>query len=350
MAPCFCVSLPGQAGLAVNHGPIFQGSVAVDLDGSEAAENHFFSGPDWCVFLSLMDFPLERWHPAAIRAIFVAVGSLAEIDPLCLERRDINSLRIVLELNNPARVPRELHIIGPDGEGGVARLSSLFVWQCDEALDAFGVSTPFFGPPPPPPPAALPPLPPFFGSAPLALPPPAHQGGPPQQQKQQPNNFGSYDNHFNLSPANPRLPVFATFFFGPIRGAPLAPIPALPIIFPALPDNDHDALPPPPPSLPEMAYLEATPTHRRPPAPSRASAHLAAKESASFVSMADKVVQLKALQNALEPCSLKLKAQVQKSGVLRKGMSIASATLRKLVSAAGLGHAGAKAAVTAAPE
>jgi hypothetical protein len=167
--------------MAVNHGPIFQGPVAVDLERPDADENRFFSGPGWSVFLSVMDFPLEHWHPVAIRAIFATVGSVAEINPLCLERRDFRSLRIVLEHNNPTWVPRELHIIGPDGEGVVARLSSLFVWQRDEALDAFGVQAPFFGPPPPPPPAALPPLPPFFGSAPLALPPPpAHQGGPPQ--------------------------------------------------------------------------------------------------------------------------------------------------------------------------
>ena len=56
------------------------------------------------------------------------------------------------------------------------------------------------------------------------------------------------------------------------------------------------------------------------------------------MSVEDKAIQLKALKNALEPCSRKLKEEVQKRKLLAdKGKPLAAATVRKLVSAAGLG-------------
>jgi hypothetical protein len=92
--------------LAVDHGPIFHGGLVVDLERPEAAENRFFTGPGWHVFLSAADFPLEHWYPANIRCIFAAVGHVAEIDPLCMLGHDFSSLRVVLELTDPTRVPR----------------------------------------------------------------------------------------------------------------------------------------------------------------------------------------------------------------------------------------------------
>jgi hypothetical protein len=61
-------------------------------------------------------------------------------------------------------------------------------------------------------------------------------------------------------------------------------------------------------------------------------------DGATFVSVEDKAIQLKALKNALEPCSRKLKEEVQKRKLLAdKGKPLVAATVRKLVSAASLG-------------
>ena len=56
------------------------------------------------------------------------------------------------------------------------------------------------------------------------------------------------------------------------------------------------------------------------------------------MSVADKACQLKALKNALVPCSSKLKQAVEKRNLLtRSKLSIGAADLRKMVSATRLG-------------
>ena len=71
--------------------------------------------------------------------------------------------------------------------------------------------------------------------------------------------------------------------------------------------------------------------------PQRQSSRLAAKATGKFVDSTDKAVQLKALKNALVPCSSKLKGVVEKKGILnRSKLPIGVSDLRKLVAAAGL--------------
>jgi len=55
--------------------------------------------------------------------------------------------------------------------------------------------------------------------------------------------------------------------------------------------------------------------------------------------LAAKAVQLKALQNALLPCSSSLRAAVMKGVMNRSKLPIAVANLRKIVAAAGLEEA-----------
>jgi hypothetical protein len=198
--------------LAVNHGPIFLGGVVVDLERPEAAENRFFAGPMWRVFLSATDFPLEHWYPANIRSIIAVVGYVAEIDLLCLLGHDFNSLHVVLELTDLERVPRELHIVGADGEGTITRLTSLFIWQHAEALDQFGVPIPFFGSPPPP--------------LQLRSRRPPSSGRPHRHCRKGPTVAA----HSSISPTtmgrkggqlplSPSMPGFDSFFYGPIRAS-----------------------------------------------------------------------------------------------------------------------------------
>lgn len=150
------------------------------------------------------------------------------------------------------------------------------------------------------------------------------------------------------------MPGYASFFFGPIRAAPLAALPNMPLRLPVS-QMDDDTPPPPPPSPEEQGQqlrrgrrARAMPTGQR-----RESARLANQERAQFSTMADKATQLKALKNALEPCSHQLKVQVQKKGLLAGiGKPVTISTIRKLVSAAGLGCAAEKsiAAVEAGKE
>ena len=77
--------------------------------------------------------------------------------------------------------------------------------------------------------------------------------------------------------------------------------------------------------------------------PRRESERLARAAGGLFVSAETKAMHLKALKNALEPCSRKLKEEVQKKGLL-SGIAkpLGASTLRKLVSAAGMGCAAEK--------
>jgi len=70
----------------------------------------------------------------------------------------------------------------------------------------------------------------------------------------------------------------------------------------------------------------------------RQSSRLAEKAAGRFVDSTDKAVQLKALQNALVPCSAKLKQTVEKKNLLKRSkLPISAADLRKMVAAARLG-------------
>jgi hypothetical protein len=74
------------------------------------------------------------------------------------------------------------------------------------------------------------------------------------------------------------------------------------------------------------------------PKPQRQSKRLAAKVTGLFVDATDKAVQLKAVHNALAPCSLKLKNAVQKKNLLaRSKLPISFVDLRKMITAAGIG-------------
>ena len=74
------------------------------------------------------------------------------------------------------------------------------------------------------------------------------------------------------------------------------------------------------------------------PKPQRQSTRLAEKAKGLFVDSTDKAAQLKALQNALLPCSSQLKKAVGKKSLLtRSKLPIAPADLRRMVAAAGIG-------------
>nr|CAB3498517.1 unnamed protein product [Digitaria exilis] len=232
---------------------------------------------------------------------------------------DYSSLRMVVELTSPARIPRELHITAPNGEGSIARITVLYVWQREEQEDVNGNYIPFFGPPPPPPPA----------------PPPAFLWAGP------------------ACSARPTSSTRSTA--GPTRGSPAHP----PATAPDPHHRQHATRQPRPLSASTTAITGCDGASGSPDTPTPCtsrgtkegfkSARLADKERAEYISMTDKAVQLTALKNALEPCSRKLKEQVQKSGLLTGlGKPIAISTLRKIANATGLGCAAEKSIATVA--
>jgi hypothetical protein len=69
----------------------------------------------------------------------------------------------------------------------------------------------------------------------------------------------------------------------------------------------------------------------------RQSSRLAAKTGGNFVDATDKAVKLKALQNALAPCSSKLKVVVEQRNIITKAKNpLSAADIRKMVTSSGL--------------
>ena len=103
--------------------------------------------------------------------------------------------------------------------------------------------------------------------------------------------------------------------------------------------------PPPSPALSPSHSRHSTRRGRRPrvglqlsaPKKTRHSSRLAEKAKGKFVDSTDKVVQLKALKNALAPCSPNLRKAVEKKSLLAHSkLPIAPADLRHMVAAAGI--------------
>lgn len=89
---------------------------------------------------------------------------------------------------------------------------------------------------------------------------------------------------------------------------------------------------------------------RRPRSPARRRCHLTEKEDGSFVPMATKAIQRKALRESLVACSAALKKQIKGRGILKRKNALGALDLGRLAWAAGLSCSDHQAvAVAAAP-
>lgn len=110
------------------------------------------------------------------------------------------------------------------------------------------------------------------------------------------------------------------------------------------------------PPISSLAHTEAAPTRarcgRRPrcTVPSRASVRLATQGDGTFVPMATKAIQRKAIQESLEACSTALKKQIKGRRILKRKNAIGALDLGRLARTASLSCSNREAiAVAAAP-
>ena len=220
------------------------------------------------------------------------------------------------------------------------------IWPRAQQLGDEGNLLPFFGLPPAnpaqqqdPPPGAFPQPPP---------PPPA--GGPGQPSSHGPAPPGDFPHLLQLTALLAAAKHALLASSTPTSATPMPPTPpppqalALHAATPTPAVEDHPSASPPwhplllSRSSASVALCAQGATDRRRPRvglllstekPKRQSSRLAAK-----------AVQLKALQNALLPCSSSLRATVKKKGMMNHSkLPISVADLRKMVAAAGLGEA-----------
>ncbi|CAO1943882.1 unnamed protein product [Urochloa humidicola] len=354
--------------------PLLHQGTQVQLERVEDTDDRFLREPEWLAQVVVWNFPKEHWYEEKVREIYDCIGTVMEIDHMCIPGFDRSCMRFVIELCHP-HVPYRVGVHPRSGRGIVLRQNALSYWPRANQFDENGNWIPFFGPPPPPPatgqqapqngPAY--PLQPFIGPQPPP-PSPAFQGHQPIQPGAFMGATILYHGFFNAFPLPP-LPTLPILLHVPQEPIPapraLVAVPMLLLTWhspSSTPMNDQ-ALPlaspptpasPPPAALPDSPPLQQhtrMPRHRNTRAPSsgvqvrsRNSERLAAKENGRYVAAADKASQLKALQNSLALCSKPVQLHVTKKKLLKKTKKpIAAADLVKLSEVVGLGEATAKA-------
>ncbi|KAK3126354.1 hypothetical protein QOZ80_7AG0555300 [Eleusine coracana subsp. coracana] len=297
---------------AVQRSPLLHEDIRVDLqphDRSSACRH-----ATRLVALSVLEFPLAHWHEEYILEAFQGFGTVLEIDWRCLSSFDYSSLRVVVQVEDTACVPGDLWVRDVStGSCNVCQVLLIRSWSLEESVDAHGMYRPFFGPPPPPPPHApatpprllpAPPAPPHSQSAgPVRPPPPPAPGLQPEPH------------------ARTMLTILGALLLQP-QAPLLPPLPAFPIIL------NMTLLAQAPATSPFAARLRARAKrsadqiakHKKGAQPprSRHSDRLRAKESDTFEDMSSKATRHKALKNELSICSIDLKVQVKRRGLLRK--------------------------------
>uniref|UniRef100_A0A453M3R9 Uncharacterized protein n=3 Tax=Aegilops tauschii TaxID=37682 RepID=A0A453M3R9_AEGTS len=55
-----------------------------------------------------------------------------EIDPACVAAPDLSTVRVVLQLEHPREIPRELRVYYRDGSASVVPVEIVGVWECSQ--------------------------------------------------------------------------------------------------------------------------------------------------------------------------------------------------------------------------
>ncbi|KQK12541.1 hypothetical protein BRADI_1g04390v3 [Brachypodium distachyon] len=99
--------------------------------------------------LALRDYPAEQRRARQdVEENCCAFGFVLEVDPACFVAAapDLAAVRVVLQLEHPREIPRELRIRYADGSRSVVPVEILRVWDRSESLDANGEHVPVFQP------------------------------------------------------------------------------------------------------------------------------------------------------------------------------------------------------------
>jgi hypothetical protein len=321
-------AMPALRELVRDASPInFQGA-RLSLERPQETPNRFFRSPSWLAQVAVTDYPPEHWNAEHIRRSFSGFCNVVEIDPACLTSFDFSPLRLVLEVNHRLKIPSELWVDADDLVlgGSIVSIMPVRVRPRVNQLGEDGSLIPVFEPPPPIQQQQL---------LPLGLP-----GLLPQQAQQGPGAS------LRAGPASALSAPHA----GLLQLAALHALSQLATSRATSPSPGSTDLAPPPlasPPSPAPAAEDATVPLRRgrrpgpraatPATTRRQSSRLAAKAGGNFVDATDKAVKLKALQNALAPCSSKLKTVVEQGNIIAKAKNpLSAADIRKLVTASGL--------------
>ncbi|CAM0880397.1 unnamed protein product [Alopecurus aequalis] len=104
---------------------------------------------DYVVHVALHRYPIEQRTEKMIRANCSSFGFMHEIDPACFAAPDLSTVRVVLQLDHPREIPRELRIEYYDGLSltSVIPVEVVRVWNRSHSYDANRQYVRIFGAP-----------------------------------------------------------------------------------------------------------------------------------------------------------------------------------------------------------
>jgi hypothetical protein len=105
------------------------------------------AGNDYMVHVALRDYPVEQRTVAEIEDNCCRFGFVREVNPACFTAPDRSTVCVVLQLQHPREIPRELHIVYYNGFTSVVPVEIVSVWDCSKSFDARGRYLPLLQPP-----------------------------------------------------------------------------------------------------------------------------------------------------------------------------------------------------------
>ncbi|KQK12554.1 hypothetical protein BRADI_1g04503v3 [Brachypodium distachyon] len=105
---------------------------------------------DYVVHLALRDYPVQQRTEKRIEDNCSSLGFVREIDPACFAAPDLATVRVVVQLEDPREIPREIRIDYCDDSTSVIPVEIVKVWHRSHSYDADGQYVRLFQAPAPP--------------------------------------------------------------------------------------------------------------------------------------------------------------------------------------------------------
>jgi hypothetical protein len=93
---------------------------------------------DYLVHVALRRYPVELRTEKMVERNCSGFGFLREVDPACFAAPDLATVRVVLQLEHPREIPRELRIEYIDGSTSVVPVEIVRIWDRSHSWDANG--------------------------------------------------------------------------------------------------------------------------------------------------------------------------------------------------------------------
>jgi hypothetical protein len=99
------------------------------------------------VHVALRDYPVEQRTVTEIHDNCCRFGFVREVNQACFAAPDRSTVCVILQLQHPREIPRELHIVYYNGFTSVVPVEIVSVWDCSKSFDARGRYLPLLQPP-----------------------------------------------------------------------------------------------------------------------------------------------------------------------------------------------------------